>query len=265
MKRLDFWALMVLKDDWILSAIEGVRVFAGWFDWSLRRFARETRCLLARLQTQHALYVVLNGPSVQQQDLSVLKSRDLVFVNRGFLHPLYQELHPKFHIFVDSKMIHGIWSPAWLEQIHEMVPDITFVLPIKWAKHPYFQEYIAKGFNFIWFPNKGGLRGIGVGGRAFELGFMLNYKEIFFTGFEASGFAQDLLKQASHFYGFVDDKELQTPTDIMRGYYMNARQMRELMLIAQIAKKKGVRMVNMTEGGLLGMFERKNIKEINAP
>lgn len=263
MKRPNFWTLMVVKDDWILSALEFIRRVVWFFELRRFRYARAARKLLTSIArpSRESLFVVLNGPSVKNQDLGLLKGRDLIFVNRGFLHPLYRELKPKYHVFIDSKMLNGIWDPGWLRDIRNIVPDIIFVLPIRWALHPKFKFCSDEGFKIIWLPETGGLRGIGVAGPAFELGFMLGYSQIFFTGFEATGFAQDLLKDASHFYGFVDDKELESAEDIMRGYYMNARQMRELICFAHQAERKGVRLVNMTEGGLLHMFERRKFGE----
>ena len=40
------------------------------------------------------LFIILNGPSLKKQDISTLKGKDLMFVNRGFMHPLYKELQP---------------------------------------------------------------------------------------------------------------------------------------------------------------------------
>jgi hypothetical protein len=259
MPIINFWNLMVVKDDYILSGIELLLKVKKIFDFKTKSLVRESKKIIASKQRNGKdVFVILNGPSVKNQDLSKIIGEDIIFVNRGFLHPLFKELKPKYHVFIDTKMIYGIWDVKWIDQIIEMVPDITIVLPAEWAKLQMFESYLAKDISIIWFASKGSLRGLGVSGTSFDLAIALGYSKIYFTGFEATGFAQNLLKQSTHFFGHVDDNELQNAEDYMKGYYMNCRQIRELILYARMAKKKKVDMINLTEGGLLDMFERKD-------
>jgi|GEM_PF-1112902 len=258
MRRLNFWDFMVIKDDLILSVIERILELRHSLNLNRQYYLRCSKKIIAEKRSQklNSVYVILNGPSLNSQDLSVLKGEELIFVNRGFLHPLYKELQPKYHVFIDSKMINGVWDVEWLDRILDMVPGITFAMPVAWVRQPILRKYIQRKIPIVWLSS-GQLRGIGVAGACFDLSFLLGYKTIYFTGFEATGFAQDLLNKASHFYGSVDDRELQGAYDYARGYYMNCRQMRELILYARRAQHKGVSIFNLTEGGLLDMFERR--------
>lgn len=264
--KFDIWKWMVAKDDFLLTAIEvlwSARHFYGIRDWSWRRKGSA----IIRQNRKNALgkevVIVLNGPSVKEQPLERLIGKDLIFVNQGFRLPAYKKLQPKYHVFIDTKLIHGIWDIKWLDEIHDMVPGITFVLPASWARLPILKPYIEKNYQIIWMGSCiNGMRGLGVSGTCFDLACSLKYATIYFTGFEATSFAASLLKVNSHFYGNDSDEATMSASDIMRGYYMNARQIRELILIAKKFNKCGVQVFNLTYGGLLNMFPRKKFEEV---
>ena len=105
---MNFWELMIKKDDIILSFIEGIRKLIYATDRQIQKARKE----MAKRPIEgigKELYLLLNAPSLKTQDISVLKGKNTMFVNRGFMHPLYKELQPQYHVFVDSKMLKGIW------------------------------------------------------------------------------------------------------------------------------------------------------------
>lgn len=264
--KFDIWKWLVTKDDALLSVIE--------FLWSARKLygirTRAWKKIGDRIVLKHRqrtvgedVVIVLNGPSMKVQPIERLKGKDVVFVNQGFRHPAYKMLQPKYHVFIDSKLIHGVWDIKWLDEIHNMVPEITFVMPASWAALPLMKPYIDKKYSIIWVDKAvSGMRGLGVSGECFDLVQRLGYSKIYFTGFEATSFPSSLLKVNSHFYGNDSDEAGMTAADIMKGYYMNARQIRELILVADKFRKNGVDVVNLTDGGLLNMFPRHNFEEI---
>ena len=264
--KIDIWKWMVTKDDFLLSLIEILGSVRGLYGLRSYRWRKIGADIIASRRADAAgkdVVIVLNGPSIKKQPLERLQGMDLVFVNQGFRHPAYKLLKPKYHVFIDSKMIHGTWDIGWLDEIRDMVPEITFVMPADWARLPLLQPYIEKNFSIIWTGGCiGGMRGLGVSGECFNLVQRLGYKRVFFTGFEATSFAASLLKESSHFYGNDTDEESMTASDIMKGYYMNARQIRELILVAETFVKNHVEAYNLTEGGLLNMFTRKKFDDV---
>ncbi len=264
--HFDIWKWLVTKDDLLLSAIE--------FIWSAKNLYGlrnlKWRRIGAELIKQHRLaaegrdvVIVLNAPSIKEQPLERLKGKDLVFVNQGFRLPMYKDLKPKYHVFIDSKLIHGIWDIKWLDAIHDINPNVTYVMPASWAHLPLLRPYIQKGYSIIWIDSCiSGLRGLGVSGACFNLALALRYGTVYFTGFEATSFAASLMKTSSHFYGNDGDEASMTASDIMKGYYMNARQMRELIVIGEKFRKKKVNIYNLTAGGLLNMFPRKSFCDV---
>lgn len=137
---MNFWELMIKKDDIILSFIEGIRKLIYATDRQIQKARKE----MAKRPIEgigKELYLLLNAPSLKTQDISVLKGKNTMFVNRGFMHPLYKELQPQYHVFVDSKMLKGIWPISWLDEIWNMSPNTTIILPISWYTHPLFKNY----------------------------------------------------------------------------------------------------------------------------
>ena len=262
--RFDIWKWLVTKDDFILSVIEilaSARSLWGILDWRARKAG--LKVLKEHKVNGGNIAIVLNAPSIRQQPIERLQGTDCMFVNQGFRHPAYKQIKPKFHVFIDTKLIHGVWDIKWLDEILDMVPDITFILPASWAKLPLLKPYIERKIPIIWlWSSTGGVRGLGVSGACFEIAETLGYSNIYFTGFEATSFAASLLKTSSHFYGNDSDESLMTDSDIMKGYYMNARQIRELILIAKRFEKKKVKVINLTKGGVLAMFKRGVFEEV---
>ena len=273
--RFDIWRWLLYKEDTILSMLEVLASARHLYGLTTMRWRRKGDAIIAEHRKDTVgkdVVIVLNGPSINRQPLERLKGHDLVFVNQGFRHPAYKDLQPKYHVIIDSKLIHGIWDVKWLDEIHQMVPGITFVLPASWARLPLLNPYIEKGYPIIWTGGCiGGLRGIGVSGECFNLVRKLGYARIYFTGFEATSFPSGLLRMASHFYGNDADpfygndangKSRNLDDVIDKAYYMNARQYHELVLMARKFEREHVDVCNLTEGGILEMFPRKKFEDV---
>ena len=86
---MNFWELMIKKDDIILSFIEGIRKLIYATDRQIQKARKE----MAKRPIEgigNELYLLLNAPSLKTQDISGLKGKNTMFVNRGFMHPLYK-------------------------------------------------------------------------------------------------------------------------------------------------------------------------------
>ena len=147
---MDFWNLMTIKDDYICSFVNLLMKIRHLLSFKEQR-------LLHKVRKQYQfgtddLFIILNGPSISNQDFSLLKHKQTMFVNRGFKHPKYKELRPRFHMFVDKKMLTGEWPTSWLDEIVKDNPDVIFIMPVQWAFKEKFKSYIKKGYHFYWIP-----------------------------------------------------------------------------------------------------------------
>lgn len=258
---MDFWNLMIKKDSFICKSLNlGIKIFNSLSPYR-NQLLNETKKKYEQ-SVDKRLFIILNGPSVSQQDLSVLNGNECMFVNRGFMHPLYSEIRPKYHVFVDRKMLTGEWKTEWLDEIVKMNPDVRFLMPVAWAKKDIFKPYIEKGYNFYWIPFDTPASCLGVSGYCFNFAITNKIKDVYFIGFDATGLANEVLKTSSHFYGTNEENNKKTTKNYIQDFYMFSRHLSDLHRIALKAKKGGVNMYNATKGGLLDMFPRVNFEDL---
>jgi hypothetical protein len=65
-------------------------------------------------------YILACGPSINEMDLSKLKGEDCISVSNFFVHPLYNEIQPKYHIFAPTHppIIDEQYN-SWIEDFHQ--------------------------------------------------------------------------------------------------------------------------------------------------
>lgn len=258
---MDLWRLMIRKDDLICKLIDTALLFKSYLSIK-RQILLHSSKNQPTTQSDKDVVIILNGPSVKEQDLSVIKDKTIMFVNRGFKHSLYKELRPAYHVFIDPKMLSGEWPVTWLDEILEVNPDVTFIMPISWAFIDQFQPYIKRGVNFHWIEDYSKCFFLGVAGAAFEFSIKSKFKNIYFTGFDATGLAHEMLNTSSHFYGINEENLKKNTKNYVQDLFMFSRHLNDLNRFAARCKKKNINIYNITKGGLLDMFERKNMSEI---
>ena len=253
---MDFWNLMIKKDDVIVSFVERVRSLKYGLTPSLLKLRHKMRSM-PKDGIGKDLYIILNAPSLQSQDLSVLKGKVTMFVNRGFMHPLYKELKPTYHVFVDPKMIKGVWPVSWIEEILLLSPTTKILLPIAWSSNHMFLPYKEHIYWLNWglpFYN------LGVSGSCFAFAIQQQFEHIYFTGFDANGIGYELVKAAnSHFYGKDSELEEKSTKQFAIDLMMHSRHFHDLNRFADYCKKRDIKIINISNGGLLDMFPRENL------
>lgn len=265
---MKIWKILIKREErfyYFLNWLVGLYNFFK-MPWPHRRRLKKSNSrFIESAQRRDRVLVVMNGPSVAEQDFNLLVGEDVIFANRGFKHPLYAKIHPKYHVFVDPKIKKGIWPVSWLDEILEMVPDITFIMPSQFSELNFLQPYIKRGVKFLWlFDNHSFVGGMGVTGAAIRGAIKVGYRNIYITGFEKTGFAHELLKQASHFYGVNEENNTKTWDDYTQDFLMNFLFYLGSKHNAVEWAKMGVNVVNVTRGGLIEVFKRENFEEVFA-
>lgn len=261
MAKFDFYEWLVYKDFPLIKFANFVHNAKGLWGWRYRQAARQGAKMIKDSKVVGGdIFIALNAPSIKEMPLERIKGKmDCIFVNQGFKLPAYKDLHPKYHFFIDSKLINGIWDIHWIDEILEMVPDITFVMPPSWSQLPILKPYIDRGVKILWFNGK---HSHGVSGQAFQLCWKLGYKRIYFAGYEQTGIAAYILNQSSHFYGADPDEASHSVRYIMKDLSMNARHLWAAIKSAEYARTIGVELINLSRGGIMNMFERKVFEEV---
>lgn len=254
---MNFWTLMIKKDDVLISAAFKCRKFKNIVS-NLYTFLsyRNTIDNNNRL----SVFVVLNGPSINDQPLELLTGKDVIFANRGFKHPSYSKIKPKYHVFVDPKILDGTWPTTWFDEIWEKSESTKIVLPLEWKSKPIFKKYVEK---VVWYNFSIPFYLLGVSGACFDFAIGQKYKNIYFNGFDGTYLAYELIKSSqTHFYGSDNELEGKTCQQFEVDLYMFSRHLRDLNKFAKYVKKRGIHIVNLTPGGLLDMFDREDFETV---
>ncbi len=254
----NIWQLLLQLNGWLLHVLSFIYFRFGNIAIKLRRDVTAG----ARPYIGEHVFIVFNAPSASLQDLSGLDGEVAMFVNRGFVHPQYKMVKPSFHAFVDTKLISGEWPVSWLDEILRINPGVRFVMPYSWRGNTIFRPYVERGVSFIWIHPRFYLQSLGVSGFCFQFAIECGVKNIYFTGFEATGIAHEIVGSASHFYGTNHENHSKSSVDYAQDLYMHSRHLLSLREFDTYAKSHGVAITNCTNGGILDMFYRSELDEV---
>lgn len=254
------WRFMFWKDDVILDCLNKVRSIKSLMNPTLVCLRRRMKRLPTDGQGRN-VYIILNGPSLKKQDISVLKGKDVMFVNRGFLHKDYVDLKPKYHIFEDTKMLNGTWPISWFDDIWRLSPQTVIVLPYAWYTNARFASF-RNNNKIYWMPWHVPFNSLGVAGSCFSLAILKKYSKAFFTGFDANAPAYEMLNMSdSHFYGEDSELKGRNTLQFALSLYMHGRHLRDWYKMGDYVKNSGTQFINMTEGGIIDSFPRMTLSK----
>ena len=275
---MNYWDLKHKIDDFYSETVNCV-ARAYYFLKSI--FAGNVLYKNSELKNIHSgkrAFYLGNAPSINSQNLIPLKDEITFAVNRGFLHPDYSKIKPKYHIIIDGKFITGEWEFNFLEQAKKLNPNVTFFLNAKWSSNKKLQQYLEDNeFEVYWidmrliFTNYYKYRNIdltkityggGVHGAAITVMIYMGIKDIYLTGLDGNGLCYELINQESHFYGENKENKFKSIRDKYMDLYAMAINLKCLCYYSEYCKKNGVAVINCTNGGIMDMFERKTLKDI---
>ena len=102
-------------------------------------FTQEERHVMrrnARFLRRHLgmrAFIIGNGPSIKEQDLSPLKDEITFTCNAFFLHPILSQWQPTYHSNIDDTLFDGT-EEIWFEENCRKMPSTTFFAPMKWRR-----------------------------------------------------------------------------------------------------------------------------------
>ncbi len=223
-------------------------------------------------------FLVANGPSINKQDLRLLKDEITFFVNRSFLHKDYEYIKPTFHVIVDNKLATGEWDITFLDQVLEKNPEVIFLLNSKWYHLSKFAPYKNDTrYKIYWVDmrlfttpfdkyRKIDLTKITYGAAVTGVAKMsmvyMGMKDIYFLGKEGNGLCHELIGTDSHFYGVNPENNTKSVIDIYKDLYSMSLSIKNWTYFSKYCKRIGVNIYNCTEGGIFDMFERKKYEDV---
>ena len=230
---------------------------------------------LKNILLNQKIYIIGLGPSINNYDISKLRSKNIIMVNRSFSHPEYSKLKPKFHLFIDNKLAYGRWPISYIDNILEKSPEVKIILNANWYYLEKFRKF-RNNSQFYWVKlnNVSLLNGkykhditkmISVGGTVMEcaitLSIYLGSKDINIMGLEGNGLAKLMCNENSHWDG--KDKDYQEHNSLLYANDMitSSRGIKQWHAMSKKIKKTDVKVFNLTKEGIFDAYEFKDFEE----
>ena len=230
-------------------------------------------------------FIVCNGPSIAQQDLTKLKNEIVFSVSQGYHHKDYKIYKPRYHCIPQvtyGKVTHEDvirWFQEMDEEIGEAELFLNYTEDSLVAKNNLFSarevNYVCLGSQFGKdFDNTGmpditdiipGVRSVPI--MCLMIALYMGFSEIYLLGVEHDPFRKNEYK---YFFdkGILQDKqkEVSSTGEITTPMYYILKNQAELRAqyraIKAIADHHKIKIFNATDGGALDEFPRVKFEEL---
>ncbi|MFC1539559.1 6-hydroxymethylpterin diphosphokinase MptE-like protein [Candidatus Latescibacterota bacterium] len=271
-REISGWTIKLSLDDLFFRTYN----FVSRLRFRLLRYNKKYNVLNNyRVRNIHAgerCFIVGNGPSIQKEDLTMLKDEYTFFVNYFYRHDKIKDIDPKYYVIIDPKIQTGEWPLSMLSEITNDCPHTTLILNAKWSNDPRFESYLTnneviwiyadqvvhKGFSFPIDLTRN-ISGDNVVKASLFSAIYMGFKDIYILGVDCDGIFQELAGLSSHFYDGV--KEYDTFEKMERSLWQTALGFRGWQAIAD-RFRDSYNIVNLTQGGLLNVFPRNSLQNI---
>lgn len=238
------------------------------------------------LKNRHAgkrCFVLGNGPSLKNTDLSLLGNEVTIGANSFYKHPQAEMVRLKYLCIGDPYFMQETpQTIAWHNTLCEKLPEAAFILhqdaqPLveKNALYPGREKYFVRvglttstanfaRIDFTRALNVGVTTGTLV---AIPLAMYLGCTEIYLVGFDANW-----LDNYDGSYHFYDQHELFPEFDSVaadsRGFTYEdelvsvLREYQSHRLLQELARSRGIKLFNATQGGRLDMHPRIDLEKV---
>ena len=251
-----------------------------------RNILRENKNFKDRYKGKRC-FVVGNGPSLNQQDLSLLENEYVFTVNELMRHKEFGKLKSNFHVLADP----FYYKKGYEEKIQKMmsiiekeenIPEVFFPvqgkeiieeLKFQNIKFHYFlvgcnmYEPYKKKFNYA----KSVPGFYTVVQYAITLAIYMGFSEIYLLGCDMTGYRKMEDKvlgkgEENHCYKVSEEERKKLYKDenvsceaFFSGYAQMFKDYRRLL---EYTKREGIRLVNVTEGGMLDSLPREKFESL---
>jgi len=157
-------------------------------------------------------WIIGNGPSIREQDLTQLHGETTFVVNRFMHHPEAEQINPNYYVMVDPKFGTGEWGTDFVEQLDGRLPDVELFLTREGRDLVRDRGILANHHKWVVYPNqqwhfgyrhevdlcRGVPGGSNVTKTAIAIAIYMGFGEINLLGIDGNGL---ILEANSHFYG----------------------------------------------------------------
>jgi hypothetical protein len=263
------------------TMIELISIFKKIFFYFYYFFSNKYNFLKKNKELKDAcndkkIFIIGLGPSLNNYDLKKISGEVIIMVNRSFKHNDYEQLKPKYHLFMDDKMAMGIWPLTYIDEIFKKNPNCKILLNANWYYLDKFSSlrnndqiyWVKSNYISLFFDNFSSdltkiiSTGGGVVEEAISLSVYLGSKDINILGVDGNGIALLMCDLDSHFDGTDPDYKKHNSLLFAHDMILSSRGMRAWHRIAKALKKRNIKIFNRSKEGILDAYEYKDFDSL---
>lgn len=226
---------------------------------------------LRNLYNGKRCFIIGNGPSLKGQDLTLLEDEYTFVTNNFILHDEINEINPSFYCIVDPNMYTGKFPIERLRLMEEKLEQTTFFFRYRAKKYVsenrLFKEhlvhyikndsYLNDLYNFN-MKLSGCIPGtVNVIHTCIMIAAYMGFNEIYLLGCDSTLF----IPKPDHFYRMTDE-EKNSNEDLDQKLFYSSYMFKSYKILKEIYERKGIRIINATQGGVLEVFNRVEYNDI---
>jgi len=226
-------------------------------------------------------FVIGNGPSLNKQDISLLSNEITITVNAFYKNPIIKEWQPTYYCFADPLHFDGSKAMGnFFQNLRQKIHSSKFLVPI-YAKNVIENQKLLSKENTYYAAFRGNLSGSlkydinlvkSIPGviNVVQLGIMwaiyMGCSPIYLLGLDHDWLAHRGMDK--HFYAEKTiENSLEAHGDLGKMRYQKILEAVLLLWngynnLSIYTSQKGIKIINLTNGGFLDVFERMNYESI---
>ena len=230
-------------------------------------------------------FILGSGHSIMTQDLTRLSGELVMTQNHFHAHADIATIRPKYHVVIPKyqpKEYDGDWE-AWFDSMEQKLPEDTFFF--LGTNTQYLIEKRAKLINRSFYIEPGYYAHLmsrakvdishlimhvpTVITQCITIAIYMGFREIYLTGFDLDQIFQLTQRDNLRFYGNspITANEAERNFEKQSGatgydWFHYWTIWHQLNLLKAEAERQHIKIINITNGGLLNMFERKQYADI---
>jgi hypothetical protein len=202
----------------------------------------------------------MNGPSINEHDLSLLENEIVFTSNYFFQSNLCEVVKPNFHCWLDSEFLLGDGAKALKKELYERMPDTKFLLNIKG-----YSKEDNSSFYYTYNKHIPSLYGIKTNLAGFCSGYStvalyaigcaiyMGFKEIYVLGLD---FPPGVFRHFDDKLGETEDpNKKEKKEDVCGNYWWYTKAQYESYALRRHAEKQGVKIVNLNKNSCIRAFQ----------
>lgn len=213
-------------------------------------------------------FIVMNGPSLNGHDLSLLENETVFCANYFYRAPLAQIIKPNYYCWLDSKIFYGNDWETVKKEIKDACPNAKLILNIRGYKKESYQkdEYYTYNKHM---PSLFGVKcnlnkmcsGFStVAFYAMNAAIYMGFKKIYVLGldFEPGAFKHfsDLGSECA------DPNQKKLKSEVCGNYWSYTKAHYEAYALADFANKMGCEIINLNSNSCIRAFSFANYEDV---